>query len=353
MPIGRTPPRRRERPVKANANQIRAALDAPSPDIRLYLLHGPDEAGAAELARRLARSVGPDAERIDLEPTTLRGDPARLADEAASISLFGGARYVRVSGAGEESLAAFETLLGAEAAGNPVVAIAPLVKSSAKIVKLAIGSPRAMAFACYVPDGAEADRLAATIAREHGLRTTGDVARRLATASGGDRAVMTREIEKLALYLDAEPDRPAEIDDAALDAVGADLGEGEMSRAIEAAVDGRVADVGIELARLGEAGVSPIPLLRGLVRRLMTLAEMRGDIAGGASIDEVIARHRVFFREKAATTRALSRWTPPQLSAAIERARIAERAMMGSATAGDVLAESAFVTIARIAARSR
>jgi len=339
--------------VKANPNQIRAALDAPSPDIRLYLLHGPDESGAAELAQRLARSVGAEAERIDLDPATLRADPARLADEAASISLFGGARYIRVASAGEECAAAFEALIEAETAGNPVVAIAPSVKSTGKIVKLATGSPRAMAFACYVPDGADADRLAATIVREHGLRTTGDTARRLASASGGDRAVMTREIEKLALYLDAAPDRPAEIDDAALDAVGADLGEAEMSRAIEAAVDGRVADVGPELARLDEAGVSPIPVLRGLVRRLMAIAEMRAEVEAGRSVGDVIERNRVFFREKAATTRALRTWSPAQLSAAIDRIRQAERGMMGSATAGEVLAAQAFVTVARIAARNR
>jgi len=339
--------------VKANFNQIRAALDAPSPDIRLYLLHGPDESGAAELAQRLARSVGAEAERIDLDPATLRSDPARLADEAASISLFGGARYIRVAGAGEECAAAFEALIEAETAGNPVVAIAPSVKSTGKIVKLATGSPRAMAFACYVPEGADADRLAATIAREHGLRTTGDTARRLASASGGDRAVMTREIEKLALYLDAAPDRPAEIDDAGLDAVGADLGEAEMSRAIEAAVDGRVADVGPELARLDEAGVSPIPVLRGLVRRLMAIAEMRAEVEAGRSVGDVIERNRVFFREKAATTRALRTWSPAQLSAAIDRIRQAERGMMGSATAGEVLAAQAFVTVARIAARNR
>ena len=278
--------------MKANANQIRAAIDAPGPDIRLFLLHGPDESGAAELAARLARSMGPDAERIDLDGATLKTDPARLADEAASLSLFGGARHIRVSAAGEECADAFTGLIDAERAGNPVVAIAPTVKASGKIVKLAIASPRAMAFACYAPDGADADRLAAAIAREHGLRTTGDTAHRLASASGGDRAVMSREIEKLALYLDAAPDRPGEIDNDALDAVGADLGEAEMSRAIEAAIDGRVADIGPELARLTEAGVSPIPVLRGLVRRLMALAEMRADIEGGGTISDVIERHR-------------------------------------------------------------
>lgn len=337
--------------MKANANQIRAAIDAPGSDIRLFLLHGPDEAGALDLALRLARRMGPEAERVDLEPSTLKSNPGRLTDEAASLSLFGGARHIRISGAGEESLEAMTLLLGMERAGNPVVAIAPTLKGTAKVVKLAQMSPRAMAFACYMPEGAEADKLVSTIAREHDMRTTGDTATRIAAATGGDRAVMTRELEKLALYLDAGPDRPREIDDAALDAIGADVGDAEMSRAIDAAIDGRADTLGMELARLTEAGVSPIPVLRQLTRRLMTLAELRAQVDAGAGVAQVT--ENVFFREKAITARALRHWPSERLAAAIDRVRQAERGMMGSASAGAVLAEQAIVAVARIAARQR
>jgi DNA polymerase-3 subunit delta len=295
--------------------------------------------------------MGPDAERVDIEPSQLKANPGRLADEAASMSLFGSARHIRISGAGDECLEAFTLLLDAERAGNPVVAIAPSLKSTAKTVKLALGAPRAMSFACYLPEGGDAEKLATAIAREQGLRTTGDTAARLAQASGGDRAVMTRELEKLALYLDAAPERPREIDDAALDAVGADLSDAEMTRAIDAAIDGQPDILGAELAKLEEAGVSPIPLLRQLVRRLMTLAELRAEVDAGASPGTVI--ERVFFRERAATGRALRTWSAPKISEAIQRARIAERGVMASATAGTVLAQSALVAVARMAARQR
>ena len=143
------------------------------------------------------------------------------------MSLFATARHVRVASAGEESLEAFTTLLNADRAGNPVVAIAPSVKTSAKIVKLALESPRAMAFACYAPTAADAERLASTMAGEQGLRPAPGVARRLVETTGGDRAVIAREIDKLALYLDASAERPHDLDHAALDAIGADLGEAE------------------------------------------------------------------------------------------------------------------------------
>ncbi len=333
--------------MKATARDIRAALDRPSPDYRLYLLHGPDASTAAELAGRLALAMGKEAERIDIDGSALKSDPARLADEAASMSLFGGARFIRVSGAGEESLDAFTALLGAEHAGNPVVAIAPTVKSTAKIVKLALDARNAMAFACYEPTAADAERIAATIAREHGLRPLGDTARRLAAAAGNDRAIMLREIEKLALYLDAAPDRPADLEDAAIDAVGADLGEAETTRLVEAVVEGQSAVLGQELARLGDAGTSPIPWLRALARRLLALAEMRSDIDAGGAVDAVLKRHRIFFREEAATARALRRWSAPMLARGLDRVRQAERAVMASANAGTVLADHAVADIAR------
>lgn len=352
---GRVPARRWPRPgrdaVKANANQIRQALARPSADIRLYLLHGPDEAGASELARVLAKAMGRDAERIDLDSATLKSDPARLTDEAAAMSLFGGPRHIRIASVGDEGLAAFTALLEAESAGNPVVAIAPTVKTTAKIVKLALDSPRAMAFGCYAPTAADAERLAATIGGEMGLRLAAGVAARLVEAAAADRSVMLRELEKLALYLDAAPDRPREVDHGAMDAIGADLGEVEMGDAVEAVVEGRVGDLGGELALLDEGGASPIPWLRALARRLIALAEMRADVDAGEPVDAVMKRHRVFFRDEARTARALRRWTPAMLARALVRIRTAERAVMAPGNAGAVLAEAEATVIAQGIAR--
>jgi len=333
--------------VKANPRDIRAAVDRPSPRCRLFLFHGPDGSTAADLATRLAAAFGAEAERIDLDGSTLRSDPARLSDEAASLSLFGGARYIRVSPAGEECLDAFGALLSADQAGNPVIALAPTIKSTAKILKLANESPLALTIACYEPSAQEAEKIAVTLARDAGLRPVGDAARRLVAAAGGDRAVMAQEITKLALYLDAAPDRPADLDDAALDAVGADLGDAEMTRLVAAIIDGETAALGHELGRLDEAGVSPIPWLRQVARRLIALAEMRADVDRGDEIGAVMKRHRVFFREEAATSRAVRRWSPAMLTRALDRVRGAERAIMASANAGGVLADHEVVAITR------
>lgn len=267
------------------------------------------------------------------------------------MSLFGEPRYILVSNAGEESNEAVALLLAAEQAANPVVLIAPSAKATSKLVKAALAAPTAMAHACYQPVGEEANALASTIAAEHGLRATGRVAARLVGLSGGDRAILTREIEKLALYLDAAPDRPKALDDGAIDAVGADLGEGDIAAAIDAAVEGRPEALGDALARLSESGTSPIPVMRATVRRLMTLAELSADVAAGASVNDTIERHNIFFREKASIAKALRLWSPKRLSDAIDHLRRAERSLMAAATAGPVLADAAMIDIARAARR--
>lgn len=337
--------------MKANAAQIRQALQAPRPAVRLHLLHGPDEAGAQALVALLGQAMGPGAERVGLDGSALKTDPARLADEAASMSLFGDRRWIRITGVGEESLPAITALLEAERAANPVVAIAPALKGSSKLVKLVTDSPAALVFACYPPDARDAERLAVTLATEQGLRVSSGVGARLAAASGNDRAVLAREVEKLALYLDAAPDRPRELDLAALDAIGADLDEVATTGAVEAIVEGRPDALAAELVRMAEAGASPIPWLRQLARRLLALAEMRGEIARGESDSAVVERHRVFWKEKDATVRALRRWTPAMLTDALARVRSAERAIMAANNAGPVLADAAALSLARQVAR--
>src|SRR5947209_11687995 len=85
--------------------RIAAFLQRPDPEIRAVLLYGPDEGLVRERAEAVARSVCSDLKdpfRVaDLTGAGLAADPARLADEAAQLSLIGGRRIVRVRGAGD------------------------------------------------------------------------------------------------------------------------------------------------------------------------------------------------------------------------------------------------------------
>ena len=155
--------------MKANRPQLDKALQAPA-ETRFFLFHGQDEAGSRALAKAIGAAWGEEAERIDLSAAELKADPARLADEAASISMFGGARWILVEPADDGCVAAVEALLDVPAAGNPVALVAGALKPASALLKLALAAPEAVAFASYVPDAREADKLTQEMARELGLR---------------------------------------------------------------------------------------------------------------------------------------------------------------------------------------
>src|SRR5258708_11090953 len=88
--------------VKLAPSRIAAFLQRPDPEIRAVLLYGPDEGLVRERAGIIGRTVCPDLNdpfRVaDLSAATVAADPARLADEAAQLSLTAGRPVVRLRG---------------------------------------------------------------------------------------------------------------------------------------------------------------------------------------------------------------------------------------------------------------
>jgi DNA polymerase-3 subunit delta len=322
---------------------------------RFFLLYGPDEAGSQSLVKVAAAAAGPGAERVELSGAELKSDPARLADEAASISLFGGARYIVVQPAGDECLAAVEALIETAAAGNPVLLIAGALKPASKLLKLALAQPAALALASYPPEGQEAERLVAEMARAEGLSVRPDVARRLAEACAGNRAMLALELQKLALYLDADPGRPRQLDHEALEAVGAAAEEGDLSRLVDSVGSGNAAMLQSELLRLAGEGVDGIRLIRAVLRRMSLLARLRSQVELGKSADAVMASQgkSLFWKEKDSVARQLSNWRSDGLARSVSRLLEAERQVKASGGLGPTAVDEELFAICRQAARRR
>jgi DNA polymerase-3 subunit delta len=340
--------------VKANKAQIERALRNPAAH-RFFLLYGPDDSGSRSLAKLVAGAVGSEAERIELTGAELKSDPARLSDEAASISLFGGARYIFVDPAGDESTTAAEGLLQLPVAGNPVVLIAGALKPSSKLLKLALASDSAMAFASYAPEGLAAEKLALEMARERGLTARPDLARRLADSCGGNRAILAQELDKLALYLDAGPEHPQPLEHEALDAVGASTGEGDLSRLVAGVGLGNAQLLHSELLRLSSEGIEGIVLIRAVLRRMILLARLRAEVERGNSVDAVMASQgkALFWKDKDSVAPQLQRWRSSYLTKSIDRLVEAERQAKASGGLGSVAVDEELFAICRQAARLR
>ena len=322
-------------------------------DIRLFLLFGTDPSTIEDIARKLVVAIG-DAERIDIDGAQLRSDPALLADEAASISLFGDKRFIRLRLQRDEGFAAIENLLQASEAGTPVLATTGNLTPTNKLRKLAQSHPGVMALACYPPGEGDAIAHVERLAEAAGLRIDRTFARRLAESTGFDRTLAAGEIEKIALYCDAAPDRPATVDPDVLTLLGAETLEEDISSLLGAVMAGKIGDAGEEISAARQLGVNEVRIVKALQRRVVQLAGLRAEVDHGAQVGPLVDRTRsIFFKEQGAYKEALSVWSSARLARLNARLFELERRLMtgGSELAGPMLANE-LLLIAR-AARPR
>jgi DNA polymerase-3 subunit delta len=314
--------------VKASKQSVGRAVDQPNPRLRFYLFHGPDDAQSRALGQRLLKALG--AAKFAVAAGAVKSDPATLADEAGAMSLFGEPRAIWIEPAGDEIAPGVEALLEAASVESPVVAIAGALRKTSTVLKLAEGSPLALAFASYVPEGQDAERMVMDAGRSFGLKVSPGVAARIAAAAGNDLALASQELQKLAIYLDASPEAPKDLDHDAVDAVGTDTAEGDMLRLADLALRGDLDGLADELARMVPGGSEAIPVVRSLQRRLLMLAPMRARIERGESPDAVMTSmgKSLFWKDKAMVAKMLSQWSAGRLAKVAERAGRLERGLM-------------------------
>lgn len=340
--------------VKPHELERQKQLD---PAMRLMLVTGPDDATMAAVASHLLALAGVDAERVDLTSSQLSADPSLLVAEAASMSLFSPRRVIRleISGSGDDSLAAIEALLKADKAINPVIASGAGITAKSKLVKLIEASPHAIGAICYQPDRRALIGIAMDAGREAGLSFANAEAQLLIDLVSGDQALMRREIEKIALYLDAAPDRQRAVTPAEIALLGAATHEEDVSDCINVALGGRVADLPDMLATAAAVGVAEIRLIRALAIRALQLVRLRVDVDAGAHPSSVVASPRsgVFWKERDAVAAQLHMWDAPKLARLMTRLLECEQALKASGNAGAVLFRKLITDIAHQAARSR
>jgi DNA polymerase-3 subunit delta len=308
------------------------------PAIRLILLSGPDESASRGLALEALKALGDPTDPMALTDFTaeeLKSDPAKLADEAASVSMFGGRRVIRVTGATENCAEAVRILLAAPVAGNPVVMLAGDLPKTSGLRKLAEDSPKALALHSYPLAGAELDRWLHAEARGLGLRLDSSVTDRLISATGADTGILASELAKFALFLDAAPEAPKSLERSHLAALGADSAEEDLGLLVQAIIAGNGSAAERQLRLL--EGSSAIPALRALARRLLQMAEARAAVDAGQQPQAAVKALRppIFWKDVDMVAASLGRWPMPRIRQALAALLAGEQAIKTPRSPGD------------------
>jgi DNA polymerase-3 subunit delta len=337
--------------VRLAPSRIAAFLQRPDPEIRAVLLYGPDEGLVRERAEAVARSVCPDLRdpfRVaDLMAAALAADPARLADEAAQLSLGGGRRVVRVRGAGDALVKLFAGFLESTPSEALVVVEAGELPSRSALRRTFEAARSAVAIGCY-PD---TPRDLAGVIREtlgaHRVTASRDAGQFLIEHLGGDRLLTRSELEKLALY--AGEGGRVEIEDAQLSI--SDTAALELDDAVMAAAEGDAVRVERVLGRVLQQGESPVSIIRALQRHLHRLHAFAARLADGATIDEILrtARPPIFFKQEDSFRRQLGLWTEARLRPLLDRIAKAELNMKTTGLPAETICREAMLAVAQAA----
>jgi DNA polymerase-3 subunit delta len=340
--------------VKLPAARIAAFLQRPDQAIRAVLLYGPDAGLVRERADTLSRTVCPDLKdpfRVaDLSGGALAADPARLADEAAQMSLIGGRRVIRVHDAADRLAGLFRGFLDAAPGDGFIVAEAGDLPGSSALRRVFDTSSRAAAIGCY-PD-APRDRAAVIrdTLRAHRITASGEATQYLVEHLGSDRLLTRAELEKLALY--AGEGSRVELDDVRLSIE--DSAALATDDAVMAAAEGDAARVDRVLDRVFHEGEPPVSVIRAMLRHLQRLHVLAARAATGTTVAEVVrtARPPIFFRQEDSFKRQLVLWNEAGLRAQLGRIAQAELHMKLTGLPAETVCREALLAVAQ-AARSQ
>ena len=308
--------------MKLQGRAIDAFLRHPDPKVRAVLLYGPDAGLVRDRADTLGKSVSPDLNdpfRVaDFLGKALVEDPARLADEAAAMSLTGGRRLIRVRDAEDVTTAVFTAFLKDLPPGDSLVVVESSdLSNRSRLRALFEGAEGGAAIPCYVEDEASLGRVIAELLSAQGLSADVDALNFLAGNLVGDRLVARGEVEKLATYMGAEKRVTLEHAQACI----GDSASLDMDEPVWAAADGDFAALDRALARLFAEGMSPVPILRTAQRHFQRLHLIGAQVAAGKSAEMAIdaARPPVFFKLRPRLVGQARRWTPNLVRSALER----------------------------------
>jgi len=246
------------------------------------LLFGSNNGLVRERADRAARAIVPDlndAFRVaDLASDALKKDPARLGDETAAISMFGGRRVVRVREAGDALAELFEGFLAAPVGDGFLVVEAGELTKSSSLRKTFEGAKNAGAIECYDDRPEDASRLIRETLTAAGWQIESEALAYLSEALAVDRRLLRSELEKLGAFLGAAPKGGALTRADAVMMIG-ESGAVEADEIAEAVAGGNLQRLDRLIAKAGESGVS----WTGVAGAALRLFQRMAAAAEGAS----------------------------------------------------------------------
>ncbi len=344
--------------AKLKAHEVDAFLAKSAPGYRIFLVYGPDRGLVSERAKLIAAGTKVPLDDpfsvIRLDASTINSDPARLADEALTVSMFGGDRLVWVKDAGNEKglLEALKALSANTLDSVTIIIEADDLKPSSGLRSHCENAQTVMALPCYADDARAIDRLIDAELATARLTISLDARTLLKNSLGGDRLASKSEIEKLILYCLGQ----GRIEEADVEAAIGDVSMTTMDELVDAMLNGDPVKLDEAFGRINERGTSVQSILSTVTRQLSSLMEQRfGMDRDGKTAASAVAAARppVFFTRKPLVERILGSTTTTVFLRYLERIQSTVLESRKNADLASAICHRTLLSIALEQARSR
>jgi DNA polymerase III subunit delta len=338
--------------VAVKAGDVEGALRRPDPRIGVFLFYGPDIGLINERARTVAeRAVDDPADPFQLiriDGDDIAADPARLADEAGTMGLFGGKRALWVKATSRNIAPAVDAVLKGDLQDTVIVIEGGDLAKSAPLRTLCERSQKALALPCYADTGRDLGAVVDETLKQGGFSIAREARTALIASLGGDRLATRGELSKLMLY--AHGQREITLED--VDAIMSDVSSLAMDAVVDAAFAGEGAGLETGSRRLAAEGVHASVVLGAALRHAMMLLSARMAVEEGRPISAVMEGMRgLHFRRKSLVERHLQRWTSESLRQAVAQLQASLLDTRRLAALDDTIASKTLLDLARAARR--
>lgn len=316
--------------MKLAFRDIEPFVKKPNPKVLAVLIYGPDEGLVRERMDILTRHIVSDPNDpfnvMDIEGGHLSDDPARLLDEAKSISMLGGRRVIRLRSAGDSAAKACESLLKDLNEGDNMVLVeAGELGPRSNLRLLFERMDNAVALPCYADDARNIGQIIASQLREAGYSIDPEALQILGASVLGDRGVARREVEKLITYLgDESVGRTISVDEVI--ACSGDASILSFDDLTKNTASGQFVEANRILEQMLSEGMPPVTLLRALQNYFTRLHITRARMEQGEGQEKALAQLKppLFFKVKNVFIQQLNIWGAPDLDRALSILRQAE-----------------------------
>lgn len=290
--------------MKLQFRDVEPFVKKPNPKAVVILVYGPDEGLIRERITLLTKTVVADTSDpfnvAEFSASVLDENPARLMDEAQSISMLGGRRVVCVRNAGDSISKLVESLLSVlTPEGNLVLIEAGNLPPRSSLRSLCETAPNAAAVPCYVDDERDLSKVIAEGLRSAGYTISSEALTFMAANIVGDRGITRSEIDKLITYMGPTGKNISLEDVVACVGHSAALPIDDLIRHIGT---GQFADADRTLQNLINEDVQPVTIARALQNHFWKVHITRARVDGGSNTESALAKLKppLFFKQKPA-----------------------------------------------------